>query len=335
MSVTTQTYRPGMPSRRTVGVTFPREHPAPAIVEVARRAEAGGLDRLWVIEDCFFTAGVTLAAAALTSTDSLGVGIGILPAVARNPAVTAMEIATLAALAPDRFTAGIGHGVQDWMHQMGARSPSPLTTLEETITVVRRLLRGERVDVDGTTVSMRDVQLDAPPDPVPPVLAGVRRRRSLAMAGRVADGLVLAEGTGPAAVRHALETAGRTGDPDFPVTVFTPLCLDEDATAARGEMAGFVRSLVESDNPALESHPESDRIKAAVTRGDDAVAKLPTDVWQELGAIGDLDDVIANIDALHAAGAHDVALFLAPDDLGLAMAQVEHAATARRVLAGG
>jgi len=141
------------------------------------------------------------------------------------------------------------------MEQMGARAASPLTALEETITVVRRLLRGERVDLEGTTVSMRGVELDAPPDPVPPVLAGVRQRRSLALAGRVADGLVLAEGTGPPAVRHALEVAGRADDPDFHVTVFTPLCLLDDASQARREMAGFVRSLVESRNPRPAAAP--------------------------------------------------------------------------------
>lgn len=321
-----------MSTTRSVSVTFPREHPASAVVEIAQRAETAGLDRLWIIEDCFYTAGVSLAAAALTSTNSLGVGIGILPAVARNPAVTAMEIATLAGLAPGRFTAGIGHGVQQWMAQMGARPTSALTALEEAITVVRRLLRGERVDFDGATVTMEGVQLDAPPDPPPPVLAGVRQPRSLALAGRVADGLVLAEGTGPAAVRSARTAAGRVDDPDFRVAVFTPLCLVDDPTQARREMSGFVRSLVDSHNPALESHPHLDQLRDAVAEGDDAIARLPAEVWRELGAIGDREDVIAHVDALHGAGADDVALFLAPDDLRLAVSQVEQAAAVRRAL---
>ena len=56
---------------------------------------------------------------ALAVTERLAVGIGILPAVARNPAITAMELATLAGLAPGRVVAGIGHGVQEWMAQVG------------------------------------------------------------------------------------------------------------------------------------------------------------------------------------------------------------------------
>ena len=130
-----------------IGMCFDRTFKGPEVLHFARRLEDGGVDQLWVIEDCFFTAGVSLAAAALAATERLTVGIGILPAVARNPAITAMELATLAQLGPGRLIAGIGHGVQDWMEQIGARTPSPLTTLEEVLTAVRRLLRGDPVDI--------------------------------------------------------------------------------------------------------------------------------------------------------------------------------------------
>ncbi len=105
-----------------IGMCFDRSLPAPFVVEVAESLEAATVDQLWVIEDCFYTAGISLAATALARTEQLTVGIGILPAVARNPAVTAMELATLANLAPGRLLAGIGHGVQEWMGQMGART---------------------------------------------------------------------------------------------------------------------------------------------------------------------------------------------------------------------
>ncbi len=45
------------------------------------------------------------------------------------------------------------------------------------------------------------------PDGVPPLLAGVRGPRSLALAGRVADGTVLAEPTTPERVRADPEGA--------------------------------------------------------------------------------------------------------------------------------
>jgi 5,10-methylenetetrahydromethanopterin reductase len=109
-----------------IGACFQRNFPAPFVLEVAESLEKHRVSDIWIIEDCFFTSGVSLAASALARTEHLTVGLGILPSVARNPAITAMEIATLAELAPGRLIAGIGHGVQDWMQQMGARSATPV-----------------------------------------------------------------------------------------------------------------------------------------------------------------------------------------------------------------
>jgi 5,10-methylenetetrahydromethanopterin reductase len=290
---------------------FDRTLPAPLVVEVAQRLEAGHVDQLWVIEDCFYTAAVSLAATALARTEELTVGLGILPAVARNPAVTAMEVATLANLAPGRLLAGIGHGVQEWMAQMGERTASPLTTLAEAITVVRRLLHGETVSVEGRVYEMHDVTLAAPPAEPPPVLAGVRGPRSLELAGRVADGLVLAEGSGPTCVARAVE---RAGSPDpFRVSVFTAVSIHDDARAARRAMAPFVATLLDGVNPAPLAHPHLDEIvERLAAGGPDALIDMPSDWWLEFGAIGTFDDAVRHAEALHDAGAHDIAFFPGP-----------------------
>ncbi len=290
---------------------FDRSLPARFVVEVAEALEAADVDQLWIIEDCFYTAGVSLAATALARTERLTVGLGILPAVARNPAVTAMEIATLANLAPGRLLAGIGHGIQEWMEQMGARTPSPLTTLDEVITVVRRLLDGETVSFDGREVTMRDVTLDAPPAVVPPVLAGVSGPRSLALAGRVADGVVLAEGAGPTFVRQAIAAAGAP-DP-FRVSVFTALGIDDDATTAHRTMAPFVAAMLDGAGPAVLAHPHIDEIQERFgERGVDGIADMPAGWWIELGAIGTFDDAVQHAEALAEAGVDDVTFFPGP-----------------------
>ncbi len=261
-----------------------------------------------MIEDCFYTAGISLAATALARTETLTVGIGILPAVARNPAITAMEIATLAQLAPGRLLAGIGHGVQEWMEQIGARTSSPLTTLGEAITIVRRLLHGETVTFDGSEYTMREVALDAPPETVPPVLAGVQSPKSLALAGRVADGVVLAEGAGPTYVRRSIEHAA-SPDP-FRVSVFTALAIGDDARAMRTAMAPFVAGIIDGSNPAPDAHPHIDEIRERhAARGVDGIADMPAEWWIELGAIGTFDDAVRHAEALAAAGATDVTFF--------------------------
>ena len=67
-----------------IGMCFHREAAAAQVIDQARNAEELGYDEFWVIEDCFFTSGVSLAAAALTATERIGVGIGIMPVVART-----------------------------------------------------------------------------------------------------------------------------------------------------------------------------------------------------------------------------------------------------------
>ncbi|MBC8092335.1 MAG: LLM class flavin-dependent oxidoreductase, partial [Pseudonocardia sp.] len=52
----------------------------------ARAVERLGFDELWVVEDCFYAGGIAAGAVALASTDAITVGLGVLPAVLRNPA---------------------------------------------------------------------------------------------------------------------------------------------------------------------------------------------------------------------------------------------------------
>jgi len=295
-----------------IGMCFDRSFPAGALPEYARRLESAGIDQLWVIEDCFFTTGVSLAASALAVTEQLHVGIGILPAVARTAAVTAMEIATLANLAPGRFTAGIGHGVQDWMGQMGVRPRSPLTALDETITNVKRLLVGESVTFEGDYVVLDAVRLDQPPSVVPPVVAGVQQAKSLALAGRVADGVILVEGAGPTYVNWALDRAGR---PDgFRVVTFTMLAVDDDRRTAYGFVAPFVAGLVRERRPAFAVLPFFDEMFDRVMRdGDDALLDMPADHWIEIGAIGTMDDAVAHVAGLEAAGVGSINVFPGPE----------------------
>ncbi len=310
-----------MTSRAATGMCFDRTYPPTFVTEVARRLDDGGADQLWVIEDCFFTGGISLAAAALTVTERLQVGLGILPAVARNPAVTAMEIATLCGLAPGRVLPGIGHGVQSWMAQMGARTPSPLTTLEEVIVTVTRLLDGETVTTHGREVHLDEVTLDRPPADPPPVLAGVRGPKSMALAGRVAGGVVLAEPAAPSYVRIALDQAGHP-DP-FHVAVFAPLCVTPRRATAHEIMAPWLAERLDDPNAGITALPFHDDLMTIYRdRGIAGVRDLPADWWAEIGPIGTLDDAASHLAALEAAGVHSIGLFPAPE-LEVGRSQIE------------
>ncbi len=212
-----------------VGVMYDRDWAPEELPGFARRAEALEVDDLWVVEDLGWNGGVSAAAVALGATERLRVGIGIAPAPLRSPALLAMELATLARVFPGRLVAGIGHGVREWMESVGVAPRSPLALLEETITSVRALLRGERVELEGREVRLDGVRLVHPPVRVPPVVAGVVRPRSLELSGRVADGTLVAEGHGPQDLENtrALTAKGGAG-PDHTLTVLSFACVGDD-----------------------------------------------------------------------------------------------------------
>jgi alkanesulfonate monooxygenase SsuD/methylene tetrahydromethanopterin reductase-like flavin-dependent oxidoreductase (luciferase family) len=189
-----------------VGVVF-RPRAPEKLAGFAAIADQSGLDDIWLWEDCFLEGGLTAATAALAWTTSIRVGLGLMPAPFRNAALGAMEIATLARLFPGRFVPVTGNGVQPWMQQTGAAVASPLTLLREWTTAVRALLHGQQVSVSGEYVRLAEVALDWPPLVIPPLLIGGTGPRTLALAGEIADGLVLHAGHSPDDVRRAAETA--------------------------------------------------------------------------------------------------------------------------------
>lgn len=179
-----------MPLR--LGFVFTPAMPPERLRPVARAVEAAGLDELWVWEDCFTESGIASAALALGATERITVGIGLLPAPLRNVALTAMELATLERAIPGRLIGGIGHGVQSWMEQVGARVASPVTLLREYATALRGLLAGERVSVDGRYVRLDGVALGWPPEAAPPLMIGGGGPVTLRLAAELGDGVLLA-----------------------------------------------------------------------------------------------------------------------------------------------
>ncbi len=217
----------------TIGVTFRPQSPPEELREVARSAEAAGIAQLWLWEDCFCEGGLTTATAALAWTERLQVAVGLLPVPLRNPALAAMEIATVARMFPGRFLPGLGHGVLEWMEQVGARVASPMGLLREYTTAVRDLLHGRTVDVDGRYVHLRDVALDWPPASPPPLLVGARGPKTLRLAGELADGVILDSVLTSDQLRQGVEhvdagrrAAGRADEP-FDAVVF----VEVDTTA--------------------------------------------------------------------------------------------------------
>jgi alkanesulfonate monooxygenase SsuD/methylene tetrahydromethanopterin reductase-like flavin-dependent oxidoreductase (luciferase family) len=298
---------------------LPRDLPFGQVLPFARRAESDGFDELWVVEDLGFRGGIAQAAAVLASTERIIVGIGILPAGARNVAFAAMELATLAQLFPGRLIAGVGHGMPGWMRGIGAWPESPLTLLREYTIALRTLLRGEPGPAVGRYVRVEGLMLDEVPAVVPPVVLGVRGPRSLAAAGEVADGVNLAEPAAPAYITSALAQAGRVpGVPGFEVIAYGLAVVDDDPAMARARVRPALAPIGEPDwAPHLAPLPFADELAhlRAGASGPEAFAAALPDAWVDaLTLAGTPDQVRERITARRGAGATSAVLIPAGPD---------------------
>ena len=304
------------------GVMFRREqHPA-SLIEYARRVEAKGFDQLWVVEDCFYAGGIAQAAIALAATTTLKVGMGINPAVARNPAFLAMEYATLANAFPGRFTGGIGHGVAEWMEQIGEKPASWLTSIAEITGAVRAILRGESVSTDGRYARLSDVQLELAPEVVPPVLLGVRSEKSIRLAGACADGLLVVEQSSVEYVNWArdLMNEGRVaaGQPGSGQLIVYAYCVVDDANPATA--LSEVRDVIARDNgaglqPSVARTPFAPEMAAMVEEGgEDALRRGIQDSWlHQLAITGSHQEALETFDEYAGTGA-DALILVPPAD---------------------
>jgi 5,10-methylenetetrahydromethanopterin reductase len=288
-----------------LGYVIRPEHPPEELRDRARRVEAAGFDELWLWEDCFFAGGIAAASTALAATERVRVGIGIVPAPVRNPVFLAMEIAGLERLYPGRVLPGIGHGVREWMRQIGAEPRSQLGLIEETLLAVRALLAGEEVTVEGDYVRLDAVKLDHPPAPPPPVSAGVRRPKSLAVSGRAADGTILAD---PAPVEYVEWALGQIAAArPHRLTTYAWYGIDADGDAARAALRGPVAEHFLSGGPHVDALGLGEEIDAL---GGDRLEEAMPDEWvQRLAVVaGTPAECAAGVRALGAAGADAVIL---------------------------
>ena len=179
-----------------LGFTFASLMPlGPALaVETAQQAAALGYRSFWTAETTGPEA-FSLLAAAGAAAPGMDLGTGVLALQLRTPMVAAMGAATLQALHPDAdILLGIGisspvvtqrwHGVP-----YGDR---PLARVREYMTLVKACLTGEKVDFAGDFYEVKGFRLGLKLGAKrPKVVVGALNPRMLALAGEVADGVLL------------------------------------------------------------------------------------------------------------------------------------------------
>jgi len=161
----------------------------------AVEAERLGVDCLWSAEAWGHDA-VTPLAFLAARTSRIRLGTGIMQAGTRTPALIAMTAMSLAAMSGGRFILGLGvSGPQVIEGWHGIRFERPVQRMRETVEIVLRAARGERLAYKGKIYELplpggegKALRSAARPQPEIPIYLATLSPRSLEMTGELADG---------------------------------------------------------------------------------------------------------------------------------------------------
>lgn len=308
---------------RPVGVFILGDLPPNRIAPVSRKIEECGFSEIWIAEDCFMISGFASAAIALQATSTIKVGIGAVANRVRHPANAAMEAATLAGAFPGRFDSlGVAHGVPAWMKQIGLYPKSVLGSLNESVTAIKRLAKGETVTADGEYYKFDQVKL-LHPAPNLKVMTAVVGPKSVDMTARIADGMLISVLAGPKYIRavseqiQAVRKQNGLTEP-FELVTYVLACVGKDRKLVRQKVRDATAFYLEAMGATLMTSvyvPDSE-VNALLARGGGAaLAKnLPEDWLDWLAIAGDPSDAVAAIKSHFAAGATSVVLCIVPSE---------------------
>src|SRR6185369_1599856 len=195
--------RPGSRPRMTeFGYFLSSEELSPAqIVEYGQAAEAAGFDRVWV-SDHFHpwrrsqgeSPFVWSVLGALATTTRLRLTTAVTcPTFRIHPAILAQATATIASLAPDRFTFGVGSGEALNEHVLGDAWP-PVSVrherLKEALSIIRRLWSGEVVTHEGRYFTVHNAKIWSRPRKAPPIFVSGFGPKATRLAAQEGDGWI-------------------------------------------------------------------------------------------------------------------------------------------------
>lgn len=188
-----------------LGVALPLREPLDHVLDTARLAEELGCAFLWATDDRLQKDVFSVLAAIAPQTRRLRLGPGVTNPYSRHAALIAAAVATLDELSGGRAVLGLGAGGTNH-RALGIRRESPAVALREAIGLIRRLLAGDQVTVDGKTVHATDARLDfVPLRPAVPIYVGSRGPRVLELAGELADGVIVGNVATPQGWQYALD----------------------------------------------------------------------------------------------------------------------------------
>ena len=218
-----------------------------------------------------------------------------------------------------KFIMGIGSGGAyrpQARAALGVGRMSALALMRDYLTVVRALVRGERVDHEGPTTTLKGMRLAMRPAPETPVYLGALGPRMLELSGELADGASLNWCT-PEQIAWSRERiadgAARAGrDPsEVNVAEYIRICVDDDVEVARIALAKATMGYALGASVPTERErqlgyrahfermgftdelAELDRMRAAGASSDEVADAFPTEILMSVGYFGRTEGVAA------------------------------------------
>ena len=296
------------------------------MLEMATQAEAAGFESLWTNEDIGFDAFSVLSAIS-QRTSRIKLGTAIVNVYNRSAMQLAMAAATLDELSHGRAILGLSIGHHPW-NDLGHGIPleKPLARLREYVTFLRKALSGQAFTHDGPIFRGIDSRLAFDPvRPSLPIFMAGERPRIIALAGELADGLLInvvsPEYIADVAAEHfrsSARAAGRNAD-ELELTALATCCLslnrEEAMTEARAMVAHRLRhSLKMLDTQPAHRHDEIRHIHSLMQSGqrDRAAAEVSEDLARSIVVLGPPEEIVAGIRRYFDAGCTRVILVAYP-----------------------
>lgn len=268
-------------------------------------SERMGFDDAWLTEHHFVDDGYSpsllpIGAAIAARTQRIRIGTFLLLLPLHNPVRVAEDTATLDLISGGRFDLGVGLGYRvGEFDDQGVPSRERAGRMQESLPIVRRLLSGDSVTIDGKYNTLRDIQISPPAlqRPHPPIWVGGTAQRAIERAAEM--GLHFLSG-GPGSANTydtALRAMGREPR-DFNIAALQPTYVAhsreqawELAAESLRYMAAGYRQWTEEARSAPASAPDD-----ALPSVDEIIRKQSMDFFGEAVFVGTPADVIEQIE---------------------------------------
>jgi len=182
-----------MPDR--MGLYLQDSHPIRDTIRFVQHAESRGFETIWQAESDLMRDPTIALGAFGAVTSRIKLGTGVMNIWTRNVATMASTFATLDDLATDRVLCGLGTWHDGIANRVGIRRDRPLLAIREVVQALRLLFSGRSVRSQGQYVSLDNISLTAarkrPEQRRIPIYIGATGPQLMALAGEIADGVLL------------------------------------------------------------------------------------------------------------------------------------------------